>query len=80
MIQSETEPEDFEDKIIQNPYIKITKNTKGYNYSFKCLSNDLEEIDKLHTDIEKLIKIWNNRDQELKKLELEYDRRENGEA
>ena len=47
----------YNDLIQQNPSIKITKNTKGYNFEFKILSLDIEEMDKIHNAItEKIIK------------------------
>jgi len=48
--------------IQQNPSIKITKNTKGYNFEFKILNLNIEELDKIHNSIIKKIKQWEKED------------------
>ena len=48
-----------EDKsIFQQPSIKIIKNTKGYNFEFKILSTNIEELDRIHNLIVDKIKQW----------------------
>ena len=54
----ENEKQDIENLIQQNPSIKIDKNTKGYNFSFRILSTDAEEMDKVHNAIVAKIKQW----------------------
>ena len=54
----ENEKQNSELIIQQNPSIKIVKNTKGYNFEFKILSNDVEEMDKIHNAIVEKIKLW----------------------
>jgi hypothetical protein len=44
----------------QKEYIKISKNTKGYNFEFKILSLDVEELDEIHNKILNKIKEWEN--------------------
>ena len=48
--------------IQQNESIKIVKNTKGYNFEFKILSTDVEEMDKVHNAIVEKIKQWEKAD------------------
>jgi len=50
-------------QIPQNPSIKIVKNTKGYNFEFKILSLDVEELDKIHNEITKKIKQWETKNE-----------------
>ncbi len=52
------ENKDVDAIIQQNPSIKIEKNTKGYNFSFRILSIDIEEMDKVHNAIVAKIKQW----------------------
>ena len=40
------------------PSIKITKNTKGYNFEFKIISLDIEEMDRVHNAIVEKIFLW----------------------
>ena len=49
---------EFEGKINQSPSIKITKNSKGYNFEFKILSLNTEELDEIHNKIVASIKKW----------------------
>ena len=42
----------------QNPSIKIIKNSKGYNYEYKILSLNVAEVEKIHDELEVLIKKW----------------------
>ena len=42
----------------QFPSIKIIKNSKGYNFEFKILSLNVEELDKIHNAIVSKIKSW----------------------
>lgn len=46
------------DMINQTPSIKITKNTKGYNFEFKILSSDIAEMDKIHNQIVAKVNEW----------------------
>lgn len=55
---------DFEGLIQQNPSIKIIKNTKGYNFEFKILSTDVEEMDRVHNAITEKIKAWEKKENE----------------
>lgn len=61
------------DEITQNPSIKIIKNTKGYNYEYKILSNDVEEMDRLHNAIAEKVKQWEKQEAEIADLEKKYD-------
>ena len=56
------ESKDFSELVIQNPSIKIEKNSRGYNYSFKVLSLDLNEVDRIHREIEEKIKEWREKE------------------
>lgn len=58
MEENKNETNDFEGMIQQNPSIKIIKNTKGYNFEFKILSTDVEEMNKVHNAIVEKIKLW----------------------
>lgn len=58
MEENRNNNQDFEGMIQQNPSIKIIKNTKGYNFEFKVLSTDVEEMDKVHNAIVEKIKQW----------------------
>ena len=42
----------------QSPSIKIIKNSKGYNFEFKILNLDVEELDKIHNAIREKIRQW----------------------
>ncbi len=53
------------DLIVQNPSIKITRNTKGYNFEFKILSSDLTEMDRLRNEIVKRIYLWEVEEREV---------------
>ena len=53
-----SENQEFQAVIQQYPSIKITKNTKGWNYEFKILSNDVQEMTRLQNAIESEIKKW----------------------
>ena len=55
--------QDFGALIQQYPTIKITKNTKGYNYEFKILSNDVQEMTKIQNAIEEEIKKWESQNE-----------------
>jgi hypothetical protein len=57
-MSEENQNQDFEGMIQQNPSIKVTKNTKGYNFEFKILSTDVEEMDSIHNLIVEKIKKW----------------------
>lgn len=61
------------DEITQNPSIKIIKNTKGYNYEYKILSNDVEEMDRLHNEIAERVRQWEKQENEIAELEKRYD-------
>jgi len=54
----ENEKQNAELIIQQNPSIKVVKNTKGYNFEFKILSTDVEEMDKVHNAIVEKVKQW----------------------
>lgn len=59
MIPDFPEPKPFDaPSIEQRESIKIIKNTKGYNFEFKILSLDVEEMDKTHNLIVAKIKEW----------------------
>ena len=58
MEENENKNQDFEGMIQQNPSIKIIKNTKGYNFEFKILSTDVEEMDRVHNAIAEKVKSW----------------------
>ena len=53
-----SEEKDIDQIIQQNQSIKIEKNTKGYNFSFRILSTDIEEMNKIHNLIVEKIKQW----------------------
>lgn len=49
----------------QKDSIKITKNTKGYNYEFKIVAKEgvdlLSQIDETHKQLEQRIISWTNK-------------------
>ncbi|MEX2017443.1 MAG: hypothetical protein WD876_03140 [Candidatus Pacearchaeota archaeon] len=49
---------DVDELRAQTPSIKIIKNSKGYNYEYKILSNDVGEVDRIHKLIEGVIQKW----------------------
>lgn len=53
---------DYSDLVVQTPSIKIVKNSKGYNFEFKILSNDIEEMDRIHNLIVEKIKEWEEKE------------------
>ena len=61
----EQTPRPSMEDLIANPYIKIIKNTKGYNFEFKILSLDTKELDRIHGEIKKLINKWESELSEL---------------
>ena len=48
--------------IEQKASIKIIKITKGYNFEFKVLSLDVEELDRVHNAIVEKIKGWEKKE------------------
>lgn len=57
------QPDNFQAMVQQYPSIKIEKNTKGYNYSFRILSNDVQEMTKVRNAIEAEIKKWESQNE-----------------
>ena len=49
---------DLQEQLQLTPSIKIIKNTKGYNFEFKILSLDIEEMNRVHNAIAESIKVW----------------------
>lgn len=45
-------------EIQQTPSIKITKNSKGYNFEFRIISLDEAELERVHNMIVKKISGW----------------------
>jgi len=64
MIETKEQEEGANNFVVeQKEGIKITKNTKGYNFEFRILSLNIEEMDRVHNENSAKIKEWEKRDE-----------------